>query len=48
MTESAQKKYVEFFDKPINREHVVALSSLLGKVVPQDTQQQQVETMLVV
>jgi hypothetical protein len=48
LTKSAQKKYIAFFDKPINREHVVALASLLGKEVPQDTQQQQEETMLVV
>jgi hypothetical protein len=47
LTESAQKKYAEFFDKPISREHVVALAALLGKEVPQDTQHQQEESVLV-
>ena len=48
VSEAAREKYVRFFDKPLSRDHVVALASLLGKEVPHDTHDTQEQLVEVV
>lgn len=38
VSKKTKEKYIAFFEKPLSRNHVVALASLLGKEVPEDTQ----------
>jgi hypothetical protein len=39
LSEGTRTEYAHFFDKPLDREHVAALTSLFAKEVPLDTKE---------